>query len=63
MAANPRVDLRRLPEWMGHADKTTTQRYSHFTPRHDDAELVAEGVRDECRRRTVCCAIHCLSSS
>ena len=42
MAANPRVDLRRLQEWMGHADMTTTQRYSHFTPRHDDAALVAE---------------------
>ena len=27
---------------MGHADMTTTQRYSHFTPRHDDAALVAE---------------------
>jgi len=42
MAANPRVDLRRPQEWMGHADMTTTQRYSHFTPRHDDADLVAE---------------------
>src|SRR3954468_18275203 len=42
MAANPKVDLRRLQEWMGHADMTTTQRYSHFTPRHDDAALVAE---------------------
>ena len=42
MAANPRVELRRLQEWMGHADMTTTQRYSHFTPRHDDAALVAE---------------------
>jgi hypothetical protein len=42
MAANPRVELRRLQEWMGHADMTTTQRYSHFTPRHDDVELVAE---------------------
>jgi len=42
MAANPKVDLRRLQEWMGHADMATTQRYSHFTPRHDDAALVAE---------------------
>jgi hypothetical protein len=42
MAANPRVDLRRLQEWIGHADTTTTQRYSHFTPRHDDGALVAE---------------------
>ena len=41
MAANPRVDLRRLQEWMGHADIATTLRYAHFTPRHDDAALVA----------------------
>ncbi len=43
MAANPRVDMRRLQEWMGHADITTTLRYAHFRPRHDDAVLVAEG--------------------
>jgi hypothetical protein len=27
---------------MGHADIATTLRYAHFTPRHDDAALVAE---------------------
>ncbi len=42
MAANPRVDMRRLQEWMGHADITTTLRYTHYRPRHDDAALVAE---------------------
>jgi integrase len=42
MAANPRVDMRRLQEWMGHGDIATTLRYAHFTPRHDDAALVAE---------------------
>jgi integrase len=42
MAANPRIDMRRLQEWMGHADIGTTLRYAHFTPRHDDAALVAE---------------------
>jgi len=42
MAANPRVDMRRLQEWMGHADISTTLRYSHYVPRHDDAALVAE---------------------
>lgn len=42
MAANPRVDMRRLQEWMGHADISTTLRYAHYRPRHDDAALVAE---------------------
>ena len=42
VASNPRVDMRRLQEWMGHSDITTTLRYSHFRPRHDDAALVAE---------------------
>ena len=42
MAANPRIDMRRLQEWMGHADISTTLRYSHYVPRHDDAALVAE---------------------
>jgi len=42
MAANPRMDMRRLQEWMGHADISTTLRYAHYRPRHDDAELVAE---------------------
>src|SRR3954451_20264408 len=42
MAANPKVDLRRLQESMGHADMATTHRYSPFKPRHDDAALVAE---------------------
>ena len=42
MAANPRVDMRRLQEWMGHADISTTLRYSHYVPRPDDAALVAE---------------------
>jgi integrase len=42
MAANPKVDTRRLQEWMGHADISATLRYSHYVPRHDDAALVAE---------------------
>jgi len=41
-AANPQVDMRRLQEWMDHADISTTLRYSHYVPRHDDAALVAE---------------------
>jgi integrase len=47
MAANPRVDMRRLQEWMGHADITTTLRYAHYRPRHDDAALVAEAFAVE----------------
>jgi integrase len=35
------ADIRRVQEWMGHADVQTTMRYLHYTPRHDDAALVA----------------------
>jgi hypothetical protein len=31
-----------VKEWMGHADVTTTMRYLHYTPRPEDAALVAE---------------------
>lgn len=31
----------RVQEWMGHSDLHSTLRYLHYTPRHDDAELVA----------------------
>jgi integrase len=37
-----KADIVRVQEWMGHADIQTTRRYLHFTPRHDDALLVAE---------------------
>jgi integrase len=37
-----RADIVRVQEWMGHADIQTTRRYLHFSPRHDDAALVAE---------------------
>lgn len=63
MAANPRVDLRRLQEWMGHADMTTTQRYSHFHAASRRRRARRRGVRDQRPGRTVCCAIHCLRSS
>src|SRR5215210_4365223 len=36
-----RADIRRVQEWMGHADIQTTMKYLHYVPRHDDAELVA----------------------
>lgn len=31
----------RVQEWMGHSDLHSTLRYLHYTPRHDDAQLVA----------------------
>jgi integrase len=40
-----KADIRRVQEWMGHADVQTTMRYLHYAPRADDAALVAEGFR------------------
>ena len=37
-----KADIRRVQEWMGHADIQTTMRYLHYVPRADDAALVAE---------------------
>jgi integrase len=37
-----KADIRRVQEWMGHADIQTTMRYLHFAPRDEDAQLVAE---------------------
>src|SRR4051812_24963161 len=36
------ADIVRVKEWMGHADVQTTMRYLHYTPRDEDARLVAE---------------------
>lgn len=36
-----KADIRRVQEWMGHADVQTTMRYLHYAPRHDDAEVIA----------------------
>ena len=36
------ADIRRVQEWMGHADIQTTMRYLHYTPRPEDARLVAD---------------------
>jgi integrase len=35
------TDIRRVQEWMGHADVQTTMRYLHYAPRPEDAALVA----------------------
>jgi integrase len=37
-----KADIRRVQEWMGHADIQTTMRYLHYAPRSEDARLVAE---------------------
>ncbi len=37
-----KADIRRVQEWMGHADIQTTMRYLHYAPRGDDAQLVAD---------------------
>jgi len=36
------ADIRRVQEWMGHADIQTTMKYLHYAPREEDARLVAE---------------------
>jgi integrase len=35
------ADIRRVQEWMGHADVATTMKYLHYVERPDEAELVA----------------------
>ncbi|MDQ6730860.1 MAG: site-specific integrase [Actinomycetota bacterium] len=42
-----KADIRRVQEWMGHADIQTTMRYLHYAPRGDDAALVADAFRIE----------------
>lgn len=39
------ADIRRVQEWMGHADIQTTMRYLHYAPREEDARLVAQAFR------------------
>jgi integrase len=40
-----KADIRRVQEWMGHADVQTTMKYLHYVPREEDAALVAEAFR------------------
>jgi integrase len=42
-----KADIRRVQEWMGHADIQTTMRYLHYAPRNEDARLVAEAFAIE----------------
>jgi integrase len=41
------ADIRRVQEWMGHADVQTTMRYLHYVPRAEDAALVARAFAVE----------------
>ena len=36
-----KADIRRVQEWMGHADVATTMKYLHYVERPEEAELVA----------------------
>jgi integrase len=40
-----KADIRRVQEWMGHADVQTTMKYLHYAPRDEDATLVAEAFK------------------
>jgi integrase len=40
-----KADIRRVQEWMGHADIQTTMKYLHYAPRSEDAQIVAEAFR------------------
>jgi hypothetical protein len=42
-----KADIRRVQEWMNHADIQTTMRYLHYAPREEDARLVAEAFHVE----------------
>jgi integrase len=42
-----KADIRRVQEWMGHADIQTTMKYLHYMPREGDAELVAEAFSEQ----------------
>ena len=42
-----KADIRRVQEWMGHADLQTTIEYLRYAPRAEDAELVARAFRPE----------------
>jgi integrase len=41
------ADIRRVQEWMGHADVQTTMGYLHYASRGDEAALVAAAFRVE----------------
>ena len=44
-----KADIRRVQEWMGHADVSTTMRYLHYVERPDEVALVADAFALEPR--------------
>jgi integrase len=42
-----KADIRRVQEWMGHADVSTTMRYLHYVERPDEVALVADAFAIE----------------
>jgi integrase len=42
-----KADIRRVQEWIGHADIQTTMRYLHYAPHEEDARLVAEAFQTD----------------
>jgi integrase len=46
-----KADIRRVQEWMGHADIQTTMKYLHYAPREGDAALVAEAFEADVPQR------------
>jgi hypothetical protein len=42
-----KADIRRVQDWMGHADVQTTMKHLHYVPRPNDAALVAEAFAVE----------------
>lgn len=41
VCASHGIPLRTIQGWCGHEDHSTTERYAHFMPRHEDAALVS----------------------
>jgi integrase len=42
-----KASILQVKEWMGHADVQTTMQYLHYSPRPQDALLLAEAFRDD----------------
>jgi integrase len=48
-----KASILQVKEWMGHADVQTTMQYLHYSPRPQDAALLAEAFRDDARGAAV----------